>query len=269
MKQYYEANVSIPNNRSKIFKIETFVDLNQVANILKELVPKKGKSNAAVGARLGISGQLLGQYISGGRNPKADFYVKWKKEFGEDLLAMIEANVSRDTFSSVETNGSNNYLEKRRAAKNTNTEYLAPLVPAKAQAGYVKSYDQIEFLQTLERFALPPGIDYRGAAWRYFEIEGESMEPTFASGDIVLASMVPPLDWPEIRNFYIYVILTDTDLFIKRVFRKNPKTWVMISDNEKEYPQELMPVERIKELWVFRRHIDPKAPPPKKFEIKV
>lgn len=125
------------------------------------------------------------------------------------------------------------------------------------------------FLETLEKYALPPGIDYRGAAWRYFEIEGESMEPTFMSGDIILASMVPQLDWNEIRNFYIYVILTETDLLIKRLFRKSVKNWVMISDNERSHPQVLLQVEKIKELWVFRRHIDSKAPPPKKFEIKI
>lgn len=65
-----------------------------IAAILKKLVPEKGDSNAAVGRRLGISGQLLGQYIGGKKKPKADFYIKWKSEFGEDLMKLLETKVS-------------------------------------------------------------------------------------------------------------------------------------------------------------------------------
>lgn len=186
-------------------------------------------------------------------------------------------NVPRGTYSDASVESlqlqeqapSRDYIQKRRDQKNTVTPILVPLVPVKAQAGYVKSFDQVMFLETLERFALPPGVDHRGAAWRYFEIEGDSMEPTFQSGDVILASMVPQEDWQDVRNFYTYVILTDESLYIKRVYRKSSKNWVLISDNEKHYNQVLLPVEQVKELWVFRRHIDSKAPPPKKFEIKV
>lgn len=50
---------------------------------------------------------------------------------------------------------------------------------------------------------------------------------------------------------------------------KNQREWVLISDNENLYPQQLLLSENVKEIWVFRRHIDNKAPPPKKFEIKI
>lgn len=68
--------------------------MDQVSELLKTLVPKKGKSTAEVARKLEISSQLLGQYMAGRQNPKAIFYKKWKKVFGEDLLAMTETNVS-------------------------------------------------------------------------------------------------------------------------------------------------------------------------------
>jgi transcriptional regulator with XRE-family HTH domain len=43
---------------------------------------------------MGISSQLLGQYESGKRIPKTQFFLKWKSVFGDDLLKEIEANAS-------------------------------------------------------------------------------------------------------------------------------------------------------------------------------
>lgn len=162
-----------------------------------------------------------------------------------------------------------NYITKRRNQKNSQNVFMVPLLPVKARAGYIKSFDQTDFLNTLEQYALPPGINPRGATWRYFEVGGSSMEPTLHSGDIILCSMVPYEDWGQLRNFYIYVIVTETQVLVKRLYAKSKTTWVMISDNEKEYPQELITIVDVRELWVFRRHIDSKAPPPKKIDIKI
>lgn len=67
-----------------------------IKDILNDLVPKKGKTKAAVARPLHISAQLLGQYMSGRQKPKAVFYLKWKKVYGEDLIKMTETNVSRE-----------------------------------------------------------------------------------------------------------------------------------------------------------------------------
>lgn len=80
---------------------------------LKDILPglrEKHGNQSQVARRLGIRSQLLGQYEKGKRNPKADFYKKWKNEFGEDLEALIdEANASRGTLNhtSVDKPGDN------------------------------------------------------------------------------------------------------------------------------------------------------------------
>jgi phage repressor protein C with HTH and peptisase S24 domain len=142
-----------------------------------------------------------------------------------------------------------------------------PLVAIKAQAGYIKGYEQVDFMDGLEKYSLPPGINPTGAVWRYFEIDGDSMEPTLSAGDVVLATMVPVEDWNDIKNFSVYIILTADQLLIKRLYRKTATEWVMISDNEEAYPQVLLKVEDVKQLWLFRRHIRSKLAPPKEFKI--
>lgn len=147
--------------------------------------------------------------------------------------------------------------------------FMVPLMPVKARAGYAHAYNKQVFVDELKKFAIPPGVDHRAANWMYFEVDGDSMEPTFNKKDLVLASQVHMDDWETIRNFYVHIIVTEDKILIKRVFRKSETQWVLISDNEEEHPQELINVADIREVWVFRRHIIAKAPPPKVFEIKV
>lgn len=161
------------------------------------------------------------------------------------------------------------YLTSRRNQKLAVNNFLVPLIPVKAQAGFLRAIDQTVYIDGLDKYALPPGIDPYGAIWAYWEVQGDSMEPTFYDGDYILATQVPRMDWDQLRKFYTYIIVTEDKILIKRVYPKTDQEWALISDNEERYPQQLLKVETVKQVWVFRRHIDSKAPPPKKFEITV
>lgn len=154
------------------------------------------------------------------------------------------------------------YLIQRREQKVERKTTWVPLVGVKAQAGYVRGYEQVDFMEGLEKYSLPPGVHPGGAQWSYFEIDGDSMEPTFSSGDIILASMVHTEDWQDIKNLNVYVVLTADALLVKRIFRRSETEWLLISDNTEAYPQRTIPVSELKELWVFRRHIHSKVPVP-------
>jgi len=60
----------------------------------------------------------------------------------------------------------------------------------------------------------------------------------------------------------VYVILTDEQLLVKRVYRKNEKEWILISDNIENYPQVPIEVSNIKQVWTLRRHIRSRLPQP-------
>jgi phage repressor protein C with HTH and peptisase S24 domain len=162
------------------------------------------------------------------------------------------------------------YLDRREQKKLDREPLHVPLVGIKAQAGYIRNFEQVdEYVDTLEKYTLPPGVNPAGAVWRYFEIDGDSMEPTLYPGDLILASMMPQEDWQDIKNFAVYIILTEHQLVVKRVFQKSPAEWVLISDNDELYPQKLLSVSDIKQVWTFRRHIRSRVPQPKEFKIAV
>ncbi|HEU4470316.1 MAG TPA: helix-turn-helix domain-containing protein [Flavisolibacter sp.] len=160
------------------------------------------------------------------------------------------------------------YHLQRREQKNRSAALLVPLVGIKAQAGYVKGFEHADYIDSLDKFSLPPGVNPMGAVWSYFEVDGESMEPSLHAGDVILASMLPHEDWNDIKNFCVYVILTSEQLLVKRVFRQNDRQWILISDNEETNPQVVMPVENIRQVWTFRRHIRSRLPAPKVFEVR-
>jgi phage repressor protein C with HTH and peptisase S24 domain len=162
---------------------------------------------------------------------------------------------------------SQSFLSARREQKNEPSQFMVPLVGIKAQAGYMKGFEQTDFVDQLEKYSLPPGVNPVGAVWRYFEIDGDSMEPTLSAGDVVLATMVAVEDWNDLKNFCVYVIHTADQLLIKRLYKKSDTEYVMISDNEEAYPQQLLHREDVKQLWLFRRHIRARVPQPKEFKI--
>lgn len=192
-----------------------------------------------------------------------------QKHINDMILRFPAASHVISEVSSNELDSEKYHIKRGKQKNQKSGPIMVPFVPVKAQAGYVKAIDQELYLDNLEKFALPPGVSGHGTIWRYWEIEGESMEPVFRSGDIILTSFVHPMDWENLRNFYSYVIVTADRVLIKRVYCKNPLEWVLISENEDNYPQQLLPVEYIKEVWVYRKTWSTNAAPTKRFEIKV
>jgi|GEM_PF-1646598 len=159
-----------------------------------------------------------------------------------------------------------NYIEQRRDNKLIDEPFLVPFIDVPAQAGYVKAYDQVDYIKTLKRYPILPDVDPTGAVWRYFQVEGESMEPEFMKGDVILASQVNKEDWNDFKQYYTYVVVTDTQLWIKDVYRESDKQWILLSQNE-EFKPETIKVEEVKQLWVMRRHIKARAKKHKLYDI--
>ena len=240
------------------------------AHNLLEIRELSGLSQTDFAHKLGITREVVNKMESG--------KMKVSKRTSAKLQNYLQENPIGVNMGDVNILGKSSHGDEKRSKplpfhkqllldKNSSAAYLVPLVGIKAQAGYVKGFEQVDFMDTLDQYSLPPGVNPIGAVWRYFEIDGDSMEPTLSGGDVVLATMVPHEDWNDIKNFCVYVILTSDQLIIKRLYKKSTSDWVMISDNEEVAPQKVLPIEEVRQLWLLRRHIRSKAPQPKEFKI--
>jgi phage repressor protein C with HTH and peptisase S24 domain len=240
-----------------VLDVHSFIEIRKLA----------GLSQASFAAKLGLTRELINK-IESERIPITKRTIKRVQSFLEAAPFSQEVKILGKSATDVKKSTQPYFIE-RRDLKAQPASYQVPLVAIKAQAGYVRGFEQVDFVNTLDQYSLPPGVNPTGAIWRYFEIDGDSMEPSMSSGDVVLATMVPEEDWNDIKNFNVYIILTEDQLLIKRLYRKSEKEWVLISDNEEANPQVLIDAEKVKQLWLFRRHIRTKIPQPKEFKIAV
>lgn len=251
--------------------------------VLDSVVKSTGKTQEQLATEMNYGKNYISEVLSPRGKVSKKFYTAFRLKYLENTNNTFHGEIRNNavnskrlddapqtweeptTFYGLKPAGGD-YLNKRRAIKNATTIHTAPLVHTKARAGYIKGYHDNDFLETLDRFGLPPGVSPIGAIWRWFEVEGDSMEPNIYSGDIVLGSQIPQEDWANIRNWHTYFIVTDNDIFIKRVYPESASQWILVSDNE-AHPAQRMDVSEVKELWVFRRHIKKAVPMLRKFDL--
>lgn len=120
------------------------------------------------------------------------------------------------------------------------------LVNQKAAAGYPNNIADVEWYQKLPAFDFPIP-QYRNATYRGFQVEGDSMMPSFRPEDWVLAKGVESLDYASDNKVYVIVL---QDAVVVKKLQKMPdlKKVLLISINEEYVPYEVA-VSDIQEIW--------------------
>jgi len=124
------------------------------------------------------------------------------------------------------------------------------LVNSKAEAGYLDSYQDPEYIRDLPKMYIP-GLP--SGSYRAFEIHGDSMLP-MPSGSIVISRYVESLR--ELRDDKTYVVITARDGIVYKRVRNHPDrhSITAISDNP-EYPPYTIGYGDIQEMWRYHAHI--------------
>ena len=177
----------------------------------------KGKSDIA--AKLGTYNHVINSILKGERNITIEQMGKLLDLF--NLRADFLFGISEEMFVGGIATRPN--AERSWAGRQNIT-----LVPDRALAGYATALDTPQYMADFLRFSLP-NMEGKLIA---FEISGNSMEPTIASGDTVVCE---PLERGEpIRDNQIYVVVTDV-VVAKRVQQVKENTQLrgfnLISDN--------------------------------------
>lgn len=134
-------------------------------------------------------------------------------------------------------------------------------IPVTAKAGYSDQLNNPVFANELKFYSLPMDY-YRHGSFRSFEVEGDSMEPVLNSGEIVVCTKLDdqPLWQNNIKTGYVYVVITQNDIVVKRVINllKDENTLQLVSDNN-SYPDIIVQQDDIHEIWLVKMKISPFA----------
>jgi len=136
-------------------------------------------------------------------------------------------------------------------------------VPYAAHAGYVDQFLDPVYLKDLPTFSLPD-TRFSSGTHRCFEVAGDSMEPSLFTNEKVVCSFIEPENWKgNIRNNYVYVLVTETGIIIKRVLNNiKSQNEILIKSDNTFYDAYAMPVSELKEVWQVTYKISPFMPSP-------
>lgn len=222
---------------------------------------------------MGISRTTITNLEKGTQNPSFDDFVKIADFFGVNMDDMVKGNFDKTGKGMVQI-AIENVVDKSLKFTDEETKYLsktkqsAPLVitvdkhdkeritlvDVKAAAGYPELRDKPAYVKDLPTFSLP-GHEFQQSTFRCFEVQGDSMERTIHHGDWIIAQYLDN-HFDQIREGYIHVVVTRTDVFVKRLLNrvKQRGKIVMQSDN-KAYPTVEVNAEDVQEIWLAKRKV--------------
>lgn len=213
---------------------------------LKYLRNRHGLSQQALADRLELGRSTLAEYERGKTQPAIDSLVRLSEIFQVSLDDLIRKNLQKEDYEILR----NRDLRVLAITVDRENRSNIELVDTRAEAGYLDSYQDPEYIRELPKIFFPriPEGTFRG-----FEIQGESMLPT-EPGSIVICSYVEQI--AHLRDGRTYVIVTHREgLVYKRVrINRQRQTLTLLSDNELYAPYEVA-WEDIREIWEYYAHL--------------
>jgi transcriptional regulator with XRE-family HTH domain len=219
--------------------------MNYLAHNIKHIRSLKGLTQEQFAEDLHVSRSRISSYEENRAIPPVDFLVDLSNYFKLPIDILVKKDLSKATNSSFIEVGNRRVLFP--ITVNGADEDLIEVIPIEASAGYLRGYDDPEYIEHLNKIKLPflPTGKHRA-----FPIKGDSMLPV-KSGSYIVARFVE--DIRDIKNGKTYIVLTLNDgIVYKRVYDKikEHKMLLLASDNKK-YDPYYVPVEDVLELWEF------------------
>lgn len=217
-----------------------------LAENLKYLRRKHKISQQDLANQLKAARTTLGDYERGKTEPNISTLIKLSEIFDIKVDALLRSNLQHADLEVIRNKDFRVLAISVDKENNGNIE----LVDSKAEAGYLESFQDPEYIRDLPKIFFPniPQGTFRG-----FEIQGESMLP-IETGSIIIASYIENLK--QLKNEKTYIIVTKYDgLVYKRVrINKKEKKVMLFSDNEAFLPYEI-DFGDISEVWQYYAHL--------------
>ena len=220
--------------------------MTNLASNLKYLRKRKKISQGELAEEFQVARTTMGDYERGKTEPNLEMLIKIATKFDVDIDGLITKDLTHNELEIVRQDG----LRVLAISVDRNNNENIELVDTKAEAGYLDSFQDPEYIRDLPKISFPniPNGTFRG-----FEIRGDSMLP-MESGSIVLCSYVEQID--QIKNGKTYVIVSEAQgLVYKRVINKKEENKLILSsDNETYVPYEIA-YDEISEVWQYYAHL--------------
>ncbi len=156
-----------------------------------------------------------------------------------------------DIFMKEDSFSSSKEIQKVIITADNNNKNYVPLVKQEAHAGYIKGFEDTEFIKTLEVYQIP---GFSEGNYRLFEIEGDSMIPAISPRELVVCEFIE--DWGKLENGSLCVIISEEGIVAKRIYYyENDKNILILKSDNSNFKTFSMPRSRVFEIWQIRAKI--------------
>lgn len=220
--------------------------LAMLAQNIKYLRNKSKFSQQELSEKLSVPRSSLSDYERGHTQVGIDVLIKLSDIFDVKIDDLIRSNLSHRDLEIVR----NKELRVLAISVDTDNNSNIELVETKAEAGYLGSFSDPEYIKDLPKIAFPniPQGTFRG-----FEIHGDSMLP-METGSIVICEYIERLQ--EIKAGRTYIIISKSDGVVYKRVKNDPTAnkLVLISDNDAYLPYQI-DYNEIAEVWQYYAHL--------------
>lgn len=217
-----------------------------LGNNIKYLRNKHKLSQQELAEKLSVPRSSLSDYERGHTQVSIENIIKLADIFNVKIDDLIRSNMSHKDLEIIR----NKDLRVLAISVDTDNNSNIELVETKAEAGYLESFADPEYIRDLPKIAFPniPQGTYRG-----FEIHGDSMLP-MESGSIVICSFVESLS--DIKKDKTYVIISKSEGVVYKRLKPDfqNERLILISDNDNYLPYDIS-LNEVAEVWQYYAHL--------------
>lgn len=217
-----------------------------LASNLKFLRSKFAFSQSQLADKLQLPRTTLGDYERGKTEPNLEMLRQLADVYKVDVDSLISVDLTDESVTVTTGEDFRILAISVDADNNGNIE----LVDTKAEAGYLDSFQDPEFIRDLPKISFPnmPHGTYRG-----FEISGDSMLP-LESGSLVICSYVERLT--DIKDGQTYVVVTrEQGLVYKRLSQSTDGQYITLTSDNKAFSPYQLHISEIAEVWKHYAHL--------------
>lgn len=170
---------------------------------------------------------------------------------GEGHVFLTKDNRESEAHESLLFENTNGFSEP--SSRNGHHRMVdIPLIDKEAAPKYIKNYDSPQYLTTLKTYQVP-GFEYN-KNHLIFEVEGNSMYPTFQPKDFLVCSACDNLS--DFESGDLIVVILEDGILSKRIYisKEDPTYYILKNDNP-DYNPFFVKIADIIELWKVKGRI--------------
>lgn len=213
---------------------------------IRYLRKKHRISQQELADKLDTARTTLGDYERGNTEPNIATLIELAKIFEVSVDDLLKTDLNHQDYEIMRSK----HVRILAISVDQDKEGNIELVDTKAEAGYLESFQDPEYIRDLPRIGFPniPTGTFRG-----FEISGDSMLP-IEPGSIIISEYVE--DFQSVRDDKTYIIVSKHEgLVYKRVKKLQDENQLLLISDNSYYPPYTIDFEEIAEIWQYYAHL--------------